>query len=100
MAACSLSLGCVLVRDEQQDTRYQIDEDERAHAERNGVSARTLVDAPADDRHRDHPSERDDEPRPPYAGDDVQDESDQAQHAVLAGHGVDLLRIEHLIGGV
>ena len=54
MAACSLSLGCVLVRDEQQDTRYQIDEDERAHAERNGVSARTLVDAPADDRHRDY----------------------------------------------
>ena len=78
MAACSLSLGCVLVRDEQQDTRYQIDEDERAHAERNGVSARTLVDAPADDRHRDDPSEGDVERRPHHGGDVVQDESDQA----------------------
>lgn len=92
-----LLLRNVLVGDEEQDARDKIQEDERADTIGDRIRTFALVDIPTHDGHRNHPGEGEDEPAITNAREDIQNERNQTQRAILAGHRIDLLRIEDLV---
>lgn len=78
----------VLVGNQKQDTADNVYEDQRAYAEGGGVGLGALVDAPAVNGHGDRPGQGDNGPAQCDAAQDAQDEVDQAQGLILAGHRV------------
>ena len=77
--ACELTSSAesalpILVRAQQQDAGHERAEDEGAYVEGDGVGLGALVDAPGDDRHGNHPRQRDDEPTRAHQRQDAEDE--------------------------